>query len=282
MTETNLAPHRIDAQTTVCISVSARPTSIGTRFHNYLYAELGLNFVYKAFRATDIAGTIAGVRALGIRGCSVSMPHKETVIPLVDTLEPSAAAIGSVNTIVNDDGVLTASNTDYLAIDELIADHNVDLTRPVILHGSGGMAKAIAAVLHARGADQVTVLSRNLDTGTALARQYGFAAASELPAVAEATLINATPIGMNGPHADALAFPLEHIRAAPVVMDVVAFPAETPLLAAAREAGAEVIGGDAVIARQAARQFVAYTGVVPTAEQVARAATYSRETVAAG
>ncbi len=210
------------------------------------------------------------------------MPHKETVIPLVDTLEPSAAAIGSVNTIVNDDGVLTASNTDYLAIDELIADHNVDLTRPVILHGSGGMAKAIAAVLHARGADQVTVLSRNVDTGSALARQYGFAAASELPAVAEATLINATPIGMNGPHADALAFPLDHIRAAPVVMDVVAFPAETPLLAAAREAGAEVIGGGAVIALQAARQFVAYTGVVPTAEQVARAAKYSRETMAAG
>ncbi len=79
-------------------------------------------------------------------------------------LEPSAAAIGSVNTIVNDDGVLTASNTDYLAIDELIADHNVDLTRPVILHGSGGMAKAIAAVLQARGADQVTVLSRNAGT----------------------------------------------------------------------------------------------------------------------
>lgn len=273
----NSTAHRIDVDTTVCISVAARPTSIGTRFHNYLYAELGLNFLYKSFRTTDIVGAIAGVRALGIRGCSVSMPHKESVIPLVDALEPSAAAIGSVNTIVNDDGVLTASNTDYLAIDELIGERGIDLARPVILHGSGGMAKAIAAVLHARGATDVIVLSRNTATGTALADQYGFTAASGLPAPTGATLINATPIGMRGPQANDLSFPLEHIRAAPAVMDVVAFPAETPLLSAAREAGATVVGGDAVIALQAARQFVAYTGVTPTSDQIARASRYSRE-----
>ncbi|MEO6143461.1 MAG: shikimate 5-dehydrogenase, partial [Dermatophilaceae bacterium] len=85
----------------LCISLSGHPSNIGTRFHNYLYEQIGLNFIYKAFSTNDIAGAIAGVRALGIRGCSVSMPFKEAVIPLVDTLEPSAAAIESVNTIVN-------------------------------------------------------------------------------------------------------------------------------------------------------------------------------------
>lgn len=128
------AVHLIGADTQVCISVSSRPTSIGTRFHNYLYAQLGLDFVYKAFRTSDIVGTIAGVRALSIRGCSVSMPHKEAVLPLVDAVAASAAAIGSVNTIVNDDGVLTASNTDYLAVDELLEENGVDLTVPVLLH----------------------------------------------------------------------------------------------------------------------------------------------------
>lgn len=275
----NIAPHRVDADTTICVSVSARPTSIGTRFHNYLYAELGLNFLYKAFRTTDITGAIAGVRALGIRGCSVSMPHKENVIALVDVLEPSAEAIGSVNTIVNDDGVLTASNTDYLAIDELIRERDIDLTRPVILHGSGGMAKAIAAVLHHRDAAHVTIYSRNTATGAALANRYGFSSAGALAAPAEATLINATPMGMHGTTASDLAFPLEHIHAAGAVIDVVAFPADTPLVQAAKSAGIDVIGGDTIIARQAARQFVAYTGVTPTPDQIQRASRYSREAV---
>lgn len=103
----------LNKDTTLCISLAGRPSNIGTRFHNFLYDELGLNFVYKAFTTGDIEGAIRGVQALGIRGCSVSMPYKEAVIPLVDELEPSAAAIESVNTIVNDDGRLTASNSDY-------------------------------------------------------------------------------------------------------------------------------------------------------------------------
>ena len=110
----------------VCISLAGRPSNIGTRFHNFLYDELGLNFVYKAFTTDDLEGAVRGIRALGIRGCSVSMPFKEAIIPLVDNLEPSAVAIESVNTVVNDDGVLTASNTDYEAVAQLLAEHEVD------------------------------------------------------------------------------------------------------------------------------------------------------------
>ena len=83
----------LNKDTTVCISLSGRPSNIGTRFHNFLYEELGLDFVYKAFATDDIEGAIRGVRALGFRGCSVSMPFKEAVIELVDDIEPSAAAI---------------------------------------------------------------------------------------------------------------------------------------------------------------------------------------------
>ena len=84
-------------------------------------------------------------------------------------------------------------------------------------------------------------------------------------------------LGMNGPEADALAFPLPTIEAARAVFDVVAFPAETPLVRAARAAGKPVITGAEVIALQAARQFELYTGVSITAEQVARASAFSRE-----
>jgi len=107
----------ITKDTRLCISLSARPTNIGTRFHNHLYEVLDLDFVYKAFTTDDITAAIAGVRGLGIRGCSVSMPWKEDVIALVDEMTPSADAIHSVNTIVNDDGRLVAYNTDFIAIE---------------------------------------------------------------------------------------------------------------------------------------------------------------------
>ena len=265
----------LNKDTTLCISLAGRPSNIGTRFHNFLYDELGLDFVYKAFTTGDIDGAIRGVRALGIRGCSVSMPFKEAVIPLVDELETSAAAIESVNTIVNDDGRLTASNSDYEAVARLIALHAIDPALPVLVRGSGGMAKAVVAAF--RGADftELTVLARNATAGRLLAEKYGYRwTAEELPGAA--IIVNVTPLGMNGADAEVLAFTADHVHAADVVFDVVAFPAQTPLIRAGRSAGKQVITGAEVIALQAARQFERYTGVALTAEQVARASAFSR------
>src|ERR671935_2616432 len=99
----------LNKDTRLCISLAGRPSNIGTRFHNYLYELLGLDFIYKAFTTTDITAAIGGVRALGIRGCSVSMPFKQDVIALVDEVEESARAIDAVNTVVNDGGGPTAA-----------------------------------------------------------------------------------------------------------------------------------------------------------------------------
>ena len=90
--------------TQLCISLSGRPGNFGLRFHNHLYEQLGLNFYYKACSSKDLAGAVTGIRALGIRGCGVSMPFKEACIELVDELDASARAIASINTIVNTDG----------------------------------------------------------------------------------------------------------------------------------------------------------------------------------
>ena len=90
--------------TVLCMSLAGRPSSIGMRFHNFLYAELELDYVYKAFTTTDLAAAIAGIRALGIRGCGVSMPYKEACLQFVDVMDASAGAIGSVNTIVTPAG----------------------------------------------------------------------------------------------------------------------------------------------------------------------------------
>ncbi|MCC3272766.1 shikimate 5-dehydrogenase [Arthrobacter zhangbolii] len=261
---------------TLCISLAARPSNIGTRFHNYLYDQLGLNYVYKAFAPADLAQAIAGVRGLPIRGAAVSMPYKEDVIALVDRMDPSARAIDSVNTIVNDDGVLTAYNTDYLAIARLLRDHSVPASHSVLLRGSGGMAKAVAAALRDAGFSDVTVVARNEGTGRALADLYDFSWQAEPGTSTADLLINVTPLGMAGTDESVQSFTDDAVAAAKVVFDVVALPAETPLIAAARKAEKQVITGAEVIAIQAEEQFVLYTGVRPTPEQVRAASEFSR------
>ncbi|MGJ6122506.1 shikimate 5-dehydrogenase [Mycolicibacterium sp. Y3] len=267
----------LNKDTRLCISLAARPSNIGTRFHNYLYEELGLDYLYKAFTTTDIAAAIGGVRALGIRGCSVSMPFKFDVIALVDDVEPSARAIESVNTIVNDDGYLRASNTDYLAVQQLIDSHGLDPDDAVIIRGSGGMASAVATAFQASGFRSGTVVARNVRAGRQLADRLGYAYAPEVGSLRAPILVNVTPIGMSGgPEECQQAFDDDVIAKAHNVFDVVALPSETPLITAARAAGIEVITGAEVIALQAAEQFERYTGVRPSPEQIAAASAISR------
>lgn len=262
---------------TLCISLSARPSNNGTRFHNHLYEALGLNWIYKAFAPADLARAIAGVRGLGIRGCAISMPYKEDVIALVDRMDASASAIDSVNTIVNDAGVLTAYNTDYSAIAQLIEHAGLDPAASVLLRGSGGMAKATAAAFRDAGFARVTIVARNEERGRALADLYGFAWRPEVGEATADVLVNVTPIGMSGgPDEQALAFTAEAIAAASVVFDVVALPAETPLISAGRAAGKTVITGAEVATLQALEQFVLYTGIRPSAEQVREAEEFMR------
>jgi shikimate dehydrogenase len=265
----------LNKDTRLCISLSGTPSNIGTRFHNYLYEQLGLDFVYKAFTTTDIGAAIGGVRALGIRGCSVSMPFKQDVIALVDEIEESARAIAAVNTIVNDDGHLTASNTDYLAVRSLIED--LDSSARVIVLGSGGMARAVGAAFRDNGFRDGTVVARNSRSGEELAARLGYGWQADVGSIRASVIVNATPVGMAGrPESGDMAFGRAVIDAADVVFDVVAVPAETPLVVAARDAGKRVITGAEVIALQAAEQFERYTGVRPTPQQIDTASAWSR------
>ncbi|WP_423185091.1 shikimate 5-dehydrogenase [Arthrobacter sp. NyZ413] len=267
----------IDRDTVMCLSLAARPGNHGNKFHNFLHDELGLNYVYKSFTSSDIGATIGGIRSLGIRGAGVSMPYKESCMPFLDTIDPSAAAIDSVNTIVNEDGVLTGYNTDYLAVRAMLAEHRVPSGADFALLGAGGMGKAVLAALVDSGfTNGVVVSPRNLGRGERLAARYGVSAVPELGGRRPRLLINATPVGMaGGPEADQLAFNREIVEAADTVLDVVYLPPDTPLVKLARELGRQVLSGDEVMMRQAKEQFTMYTGVVPTAGQIERAEAFA-------
>lgn len=262
----------LNRDTTVCISLSGRPSNHGIKFHNYLYEKFGLDFLYKAMTTSDIEAAIGGVRALGIRGCSVSMPFKQAVIPMVNEVDHSAEVIGAVNTIVNTEGYLHAYNTDVIAVASLLKTHNVDPSLPFILQGSGGMARAVAGAFFDAGFKQGTIVARNEQAGKDLAQKYGYEWAAETGSLTAPVIVNVTPLGMEGGvEKDTLAFPQATIDAAQVVFDVVAMPVETPLIKAGRAANKKVITGGEVAALQAAEQFKLYTGVEVSPELIEEA-----------
>lgn len=267
---------RINRDTRLCMSLSARPGNFGTRFQNYLYEALDLNYVYKAFSTQDLEGAIAGIRALNIRGCAVSMPFKEACIPMLDGLEASASAINSVNTIVNTDGVLRGYNTDYSAVATLISASGLATSTPLALRGSGGMGKATACALRDAGFANGHVVARNAVAGQRMARTTHWTWSPDMRGVQARLLVNVTPIGMEGgPEAQQLAFTEEEVAAADLVFDVVALPSETPLIQLARRLGKPVITGGQVVVLQAVEQFVLYTGVRPDDALIARAAAHA-------
>lgn len=267
---------QITKDTTLCMSLAGRPGNFGTRFHNYLYEAMGLDYLYKAFTTSDLESAIAGVRALGIRGCAVSMPFKEQVIDYIDKLNHSAKVIQSVNTIVNDNGYLSAYNTDYIAIETLLKQYQVPTHLSFALRGSGGMAKAVACALKQAGFNEGTIVARNEQTGNSLAKLYDYDWQSSTDNLNADFLINVTPIGMQGPNEQDLSFPETMIDNAQVVFDVVAMPELTPLIKRAQTQGKTVIKGSEVFALQAVEQFALYTGQRPDDELFAKAAAYAR------
>lgn len=269
----------INKDTQLCMSLAARPGNTGTRLHNFLYRELGLNYVYKAFTTSDLAGAITGIRALSVRGCAISMPFKEASIPLLDEIDDSAKGIQSVNTIVNTDNILKGYNTDYTAVYSLLESNAVPVDLPFALLGSGGMAKAVACALKNAGFKKGQIIARNESRGKALAAQYGYDWAESLgPDAKPAFLINATPIGMaGGAESEDLAFTTKIIEAAQWIFDVVAIPSQTPLIRLAESLGKPVITGASVMTLQAIEQFVLYTGQRPDAQLVEEAAQFARK-----
>jgi shikimate dehydrogenase len=273
----------LNKDTKICMSLAARPSNFGTRFHNYLYDALDLDYLYKAFTTHDLPAAIGGIRALGIRGCAISMPFKQACIALVDELDASAKAINSVNTIVNTDGYLKAYNTDYIAIATLLAQYKVPTSLTFALRGSGGMAKAVACALKDAGFNQGYIIAIDETSGRELAGLYGYECRPDMAGLQPGLLINATPIGMAGGNdADTLSFTPAEIFAASVIFDVVALPEQTPLICYARGKNKTVITGSEVFAIQALEQFALYTGIRPDPDLFRQAAAHSRQQNIAG
>jgi len=253
--------------------------SLSPLIHNAGYQALGINYVYVSFQVKDIKRAIAGIRGLGIRGASVTMPYKTSVIKYIDKIAPLAEEIGAVNTIVNDDGVLTGYNTDGDGALQALEEITSLRGKKAVLIGSGGAASAIAVGLKKRGV-KLVVLNRTEDKAKKLARQVNAedsGGLKKLPLVASADiLINATSVGI-WPRVNESIIPKDLLHNRLTVLDVVYNPKETRLLAEARERGCAIVYGYKMLLYQAAMQFELFTGYQPPLEVMESALTQALE-----
>lgn len=247
---------------TLCGSLSLHPVGLGAAMHTAAYQALGLSWVYVPFRVTDLEGALRGARALGIRGLGVSMPFKLHVMPLLDALDPVAARIGAVNTIVNDDGALTGHNTDAAGAVAALREALPALEgKRVLVLGAGGAARAVVHGLRDAKVD-VELANRTEERAAELAAATGARHVPWLRAIRELehdAVINATSVGMREVD-PGCAVPPTSLREGLVVMDIVYKPVETALVRAARERGCVVVRGERMLLHQAARQFALYVG----------------------
>ena len=243
--------------------------------HNAAFKELGLDYVYLPFqvRKEKLGEAIEGVRAFNIRGLNVTIPHKVAVMSLLDKLEPLAERIGAVNTVVNDDGVLTGYNTDAGGFLQALLGKGVEPSgKEVVVLGAGGASRAVSFILAERGA-RLAILNRQLELDWAedLARRISQTFQQEVKAlelneenlvgVLEGAdiLVNANSVGMS-PNAGDTPLPARLLRPGLVVFDIVYNPVQTRLLQEAEAAGAQTIGGLDMLVWQGALAFEKWTG----------------------
>lgn len=236
--------------------------SLSPLIHNAGYQALGINYVYLPFQVKDIKRAIEGIRGLGIRGASITLPHKTTAIKYLDCLDPLAEEIGAVNTIVNDEGVLTGYNTDGDGALQALEEVTSLGGKKAILIGSGGAASAIAVGLKKNGV-KLVVLNRTEDKAKKLAKQVNAedsGSLEKLSLIASADiLINATSVGMWHQASQSI-IPQRLLHNQLTVFDTVYNPKETRLLIEAREKGCAIVYGYKMLLYQAARQFELFTG----------------------
>ncbi|KUK83284.1 MAG: Shikimate dehydrogenase [Pelotomaculum thermopropionicum] len=260
--------------------------SFSPAMHNAAFTALGLDFVYVPFQVSPrlLPAAVTAVRALGLVGVNVTVPHKQAVLPFLDELSEAARLAGAVNTIVNRSGWLYGDNTDgkgfLRSLDEGAAF--VPSGRTALILGAGGAARAVASELALAGAKKLVVVNRSLERAARLAgfvtEKTGVRAevvpwpATESDTIADEVLreadlvVQTTSLGMYPGVMSTVPLPYEWFRPGQVACDLVYNPVETLFLRKAARAGATVVDGLGMLLHQGALSFEMWTGAAAPLE----------------
>ncbi|EES50568.1 shikimate dehydrogenase [Clostridium botulinum] len=253
--------------------------SSSPKMHNEAFAKLGLDYAYLAFEVgtEQLEDTIKGFRAMSVRGCNVSMPNKTVVHKYLDKLSPAAELCGAVNTVVNDDGVLTGHITDGIGYMRALKDAGINpIGKKMTIVGAGGAATAIEIQAALDGVAEISIFNRKdeffaraektvkdiNEKTNCKATLYDLANLDKLKEeIADSYLFtNATGMGMKPLEGKTYIPDSSFLRSDLIVSDVVYAPRETELLRMAREVGCKTVNGLGMMLFQGAAAFEMWTG----------------------
>jgi len=245
--------------------------SVSPIMQNAAFTGLGIDATYCSFHVIEdnLGDAVNGIKALGIAGFNVTIPHKESIIPFLDSLQETAVGIGAVNTVENVDGRLVGYNTDGRAATISLKNATGLDGRKVLVLGAGGASRALCHALLDEGVDSIYLANRTPKRAESLCGELRKAGGSCTPLglskreLAESVkdvsvVVNCTSVGLY-PRVDETPFPGELFRSDLVVMDIVYNPLETRFLRDARDAGAQTIPGIEMLVWQGALAFEIWT-----------------------
>ena len=251
-----------DANTSV-YAVFGDPVShsLSPVMHNRAFEFTGYKGIYLAFGVKNIKNALISVRTLGIKGASITIPHKIEVMKHLDEADDIALKIGAVNTIINDGGCLKGYNSDGIGAVKALSEKTVIKGKNIAVIGAGGAARAVGFCIKKEGG-RITVMNRSTVKGERLAGDLSadYRPLNDIGKVNCDILINTTPVGMT-PHTDVMPIEKRYLEKSMVVMDIVYNPLKTRLLKEADKAGCITINGVSMFVHQGAFQFELWTGI---------------------
>ena len=249
--------------------------SISPAMHNAALAAAGLDYIYTAWEVSkeNLSAAVAELKAWGVQGFNVTLPHKQAVGAFLDGLTPEEKRAGAVNTVFRQNGCYLGTNTDMAGFWSALAEDGFEPGgKTAVILGAGGAARAAAAALLQQGIDALYIVARDSSKAEkfAAARQdlrvKGFYfAAAEYPQLLQRAglIVNATPLGMYPKVGEMPPLDIEWCQQDAVFYDLIYNPRETMFLRLAREAGHRVINGERMLVRQGALAFKLWTGCEP-------------------
>jgi len=235
--------------------------SLSPVMHNSAFEHTGYNGVYLAFGIKDIKNAFVSLRTLGIKGASITIPHKLEAVKYLDEADATALKIGAVNTIINNDGFLKGYNSDGIGAVEALSEKTPIKGKSIAVLGAGGAARAIGFCIQKEGG-KITVVNRSRENGERLADHLSadYRPLNDMGNIKFDILVNTTPVGMT-PERDEMPIEGRYLEKGMVVMDIVYNPLRTRLLQEAEKAGCITIDGVAMFVYQGAFQFELWTGI---------------------
>ncbi len=246
--------------------------SKGWRLHNYLIHKKfnggQNNFLYLNFPTQDVQKFLEQWGEI-IHGFSVTIPHKETILPLINKRSIGVKISGVCNTVVRCSEGWCGYNTDLYALETIIKQHKAQISHGAVVIGTGGTARSAIAALRRLEVYPIMITGRNQEKGAHLAKMFGvdYMNYNEIIGVNASLIIQTTPVGMI-PNINDVPPGIELLKRGRIVLDVIYNPAETRFLKHAKAKGCITISGVEMFVLQAAKQFELFTGIKVSTQEV--------------